>query len=212
MAAAVLKSTVRVCAVSLDILLTRHPAFLCASTTITCSRIHTSPLTLSRPKKWEARNKIVYPPQVEGQPAMLAEIHHCRRQIKYSPRKMWYVATFIKNMWIDDALSQLQFVNKKGARIVREVLLEAQEMAVKSHNVEFKSNLHIADSFVGKGMYEHAVRFHGRGGQGMVSIVYCHYFVKLKEGAPPQQKIITGHDKAKEYIEELKQRTITHGL
>lgn len=92
----------------------------------------------------------------------------------------------IRGMTIDQALAQLEFNDKKGAKIIREVrvesslnctsviftpehlldvmfkcwiwelkydseqqvLLEAQEMAVKSHSVEYKSNL-----YVGKYLY-----------------------------------------------------------
>ncbi|XP_002737372.1 large ribosomal subunit protein uL22m-like [Saccoglossus kowalevskii] len=210
--AAVLK-TGRIGISMLEGLVTRHPAFHCSHTTIVqrCG-IHTTPTLFWGYRKWEAKNKIVYPPQKEGEPPRLAEIHHCKRNLKYSQRRMWYIATFIKNMWIDEALAELQFVNKKGAQMVMEILLEAQEMAVKDHNVEFKSNLHLAESFATKGHYDHAVRYHGKGMFGVASIVYCHYFVKLKEGPPPKTKLITGHDKAKEYIEELKNRTIIHGL
>lgn len=58
---------------------------------------------------------------------------------------MWYVAVFIRGMTIDEALRQLSFCHKKGASFVRETILEAQEMAVKEHNVEFKSNLWIGE-------------------------------------------------------------------
>jgi large subunit ribosomal protein L22 len=46
-------------------------------------------------------------------------------------------------MTIDEAIKQLSFVSKKGAKPVLETLLEAQETAVQDHNVEFKSNLWI---------------------------------------------------------------------
>lgn len=46
-------------------------------------------------------------------------------------------------MTVDEALKQLSFVNKKGAKFVKESILEAQELAVTRHNVEFKSNLWI---------------------------------------------------------------------
>lgn len=46
-------------------------------------------------------------------------------------------------MTVDEAVKQLSFVNKKGAILVKEAILEAQELAVKQHNVEFKSNLWI---------------------------------------------------------------------
>ena len=51
---------------------------------------------------------------------------------------MWYVASMIRGMSIDEALKQLSFVNKKGAVHVKEVLLEAQKLAVEKNNVEFK--------------------------------------------------------------------------
>lgn len=56
---------------------------------------------------------------------------------------MWYLAKMIRGMSIDQALAQLEFNDKKGAQIIKEVLLEAQDMAVRDHNVEFRSNLHI---------------------------------------------------------------------
>ncbi|XP_056667495.1 39S ribosomal protein L22, mitochondrial isoform X4 [Monodelphis domestica] len=74
---------------------------------------------------------------------LYAEIYHCRRQIKYSKDKMWYLAKLIRGMSIDQAVAQMEFSDKKGAKIIKEVLLEAQDMAVRDHNVEFRSNLYI---------------------------------------------------------------------
>ena len=64
-----------------------------------------------------------------------------KTNIKYSPHKMWYIASLVRGMSVDEALRQLSFVLKKGAVPVRDTIFEAQEMAVKRHNVEFKSNL-----------------------------------------------------------------------
>lgn len=64
-----------------------------------------------------------------------------RANIKYSPDKMWYIATLVRGMSVDEAVKQLSFVLKKGATDIKEVILEAQEMAVTTHNIEFKSNL-----------------------------------------------------------------------
>lgn len=66
---------------------------------------------------------------------------HQKTDIKYSPDKMWYIACLIRGMPIDEAIRQMRFVAKKGATYILETLLEAQEKAVKEHNVEFKSNL-----------------------------------------------------------------------
>jgi large subunit ribosomal protein L22 len=54
---------------------------------------------------------------------------------------MWYIASMVRGMTVDEAVKQLSFVSKKGAVAVKETILEAQQMAVEQHNVEFKSNL-----------------------------------------------------------------------
>lgn len=54
---------------------------------------------------------------------------------------MWYIACLIRGMTIDEAIRQLRFVAKNGAVHIMETLIEAQEKAVREHNVEFKSNL-----------------------------------------------------------------------
>uniref|UniRef100_A0A2K6FD23 Large ribosomal subunit protein uL22m n=1 Tax=Propithecus coquereli TaxID=379532 RepID=A0A2K6FD23_PROCO len=176
------------------------------------SYIHTS-ASLDISRKWEKKNKTVYPPQLPGEPRRPAEIYHCRRQIKYSKDKMWYLAKLIQGMSIDQALAQLEFSDKKGAKIIKEVLLEAQDMAVREHNVEFRSNLYIAVSGSGRGQGLKRIRYHGRGYFGIMEKVYCHYFVKLVEGPPPPPEAPkTAVTHAKEYIQELRNRTIIHTL
>lgn len=64
-----------------------------------------------------------------------------KTNIKYSPKKMWYIACLVRGMSADEAIKQLNFVNKKGAVAVKETIQEAQQLAVDEHNVEYKSNL-----------------------------------------------------------------------
>lgn len=73
---------------------------------------------------------------------------HSLEHVKYSALKLWYVACLVRGMSIDEALRQLDYVERKGAAIVKAALLEAQEIAVKEHNVEFRSNLWIGKSFM----------------------------------------------------------------
>lgn len=54
---------------------------------------------------------------------------------------MWYIACLIRGMTVDEAIKQLKFIQKKGAKDVREVLIEAKEIAKTEHNVEFPSNM-----------------------------------------------------------------------
>lgn len=129
---------------------------------------------------------------------------------------MWYVATFIRGMSIDEALKQLSFVLKKGASAVKETLLEAQEMAVKEHNVEFKSNLWVVESYCGKGVYFKGVRRHGRGRVGHVEYKHCHYFVKLEEGPPPKHYYLpypkTPEQQLDDWMETMRKRKIVNSL
>jgi large subunit ribosomal protein L22 len=71
-----------------------------------------------------------------------------KKDIKYSPKKLWYIASFIRGMTIGEAIKQLNFMQKKGAMHIKQVLLEAQELATKTHNVEFKSNLWIGKNCI----------------------------------------------------------------
>jgi large subunit ribosomal protein L22 len=139
-----------------------------------------------------------------------------KTNIKYSPFKMWYVASFIRGMSIDEALKQLSFVLKKGAAPVREALLEAQELAVKRHNVEFKSNLWVAESFCGKGRVFKGIRRHGRGRSGRVEYMHCHYFVRLEEGAPPQnyhvRSPLTPEEQLEKWLEQMRSRKVYNSL
>ncbi|XP_043925483.1 39S ribosomal protein L22, mitochondrial isoform X2 [Protopterus annectens] len=181
----------------------------CSVVPQSCFHMSTS---LETSQNWNRKNLIVYPPQLPDEPRRPAEVYHCRRQIKYSKDKMWYLAKMIRGMSIDQALAQLEFNNKKGAKIMKEVLLEAQDMAVRCHNVEYKSNLYVAESFSGKGAYLKRIRYHGRGMFGIMDKVYCHYFVKLVEGSPPVTVEKTGLDQAREYVQGLRNRTIISSL
>lgn len=68
-----------------------------------------------------------------------------KANIKYSVKNMWYIASFVRGMSVDEAVKQLSFISKKGAAIAKEVILEAQGLAVEEHNVEFKSNLWVGE-------------------------------------------------------------------
>lgn len=163
-------------------------------------------------EKWESKNNRKYPPQKPGEPRRPAEMFYSKRNIKHSKRKMWYAATFVKGMMIDDALTQLKYVNKKAAKIVREALLEAQQEAVTNHNVEYRSNLHVAASFATRARSEHAMRYHAKGRSSVLDLVYCHYFVCLREGPPPEKPHFTGYDQAEDYVKLLRQRRLDDSL
>ncbi|XP_059607959.1 large ribosomal subunit protein uL22m [Phlebotomus argentipes] len=165
------------------------------------------------PRKWERHNKTIFPPE-EGvtRPAYVC---HIKKNIRYSPEKMWYVACLVRGMSVDEAVKQLSFVLKKGARDVKAAILEAQQLAVEKHNVEFRSNLWVAESFVGKGRYFKGVRRHARRRMGVVEYKHCHYFVRLEEGPPPEHYYpanLTPQEQLDKWLDKMRKRRITGSL
>ncbi|CAL1530879.1 unnamed protein product [Lymnaea stagnalis] len=167
------------------------------------------------PPNWLKYNDVVYPPTSPGEPERPAEICHHRMQIKYGTKKMWYLACMIRGMSIDEAIKQLSFHKRKGAAHLKEALEEAQEIAVRDHNVEFKSNLWISDSFVTRGIIVKGYRRHARGRYGIIQYRYTNFFVRLREGRPPKDYYPaekTGNELMEDYIKKQRARRIEFGL
>lgn len=169
------------------------------------------------PRKWLEYNNKMYPPQGPEEEPRPAFVCHVKTNIKYSPWKMWYIACLVRGMTADEAVKQLDYVGKKGAAFAKETILEAQELAVKEHNVEFKTNLWVAESFVGKGPVFKGMRRHAKGRIGKVEYFHCHYFVRLEEGKPPlhyyyHKRPLTGEEMLDNYIQRLRKRKIIGSL
>ncbi|XP_041972875.1 39S ribosomal protein L22, mitochondrial [Aricia agestis] len=164
------------------------------------------------PKRFLEYNKKIYPPQEIGEERRPAFVCHQKTNIKYSPEKLWYVASFVRGMTVDEAIKQLSFVHKKGAAFVKEAILEAQERAVTEHNVEFKSNLWIAESFSNKGAVVKGLRRHARQRMGEVRYTYSHYFVRLEEGKPPKdyylRNPLTPQEQLDKWLDQMRKRKI----
>ena len=167
------------------------------------------------PENWLKYNEIVYPPQKPGEPKRPAEIVHMKNHIKYSTDKMWYMAMMIRGMTVDEAIKQLSLAKHKGAHIIKEVILEAQEMAVKEHNVEFKSNLWVEETNVARGKVIKSQRKHARRRPGVIHYRHTHFFIRLREGKPPKHYYPppeTGYEKMENYIKTQRNRRIILSL
>lgn len=188
---------------------------------ISSTFFHTSTQCLAWTKSDEPRafmkyNKKVYPPQSLDEEPRPAFVCHQKTNFKYSPDKLWYIASFVRGMTVDEAMKQLNFINRKGARLVQEAILEAQENAVKNHNVEFKSNLWIAESFATKGHVIKGMRRHARCRMGEVRYIYSHYFIRLEEGKPPQDyykfNLPTPQQQLENWLEGMRKRKIINSF
>ena len=163
---------------------------------------------------WTEKNQTLYPPLDEDIGVRPVELYYGRAKIRHSAKKMFHMTHLVRNMNIDDAISKLYYINTKASRIVREVLMEAQEVAVNEHNLEFKSNLHIVHSFACRhSILSFPIWRAGGRGPTMGDCRFCNYYVMLREGpAPLPTPKQTALDKALEYVAKLKSRTIVDGL
>jgi len=137
--------------------------------------------------QWPIYNKRTYAPDGTYRPAFVT---HMRPNIKYSPEKMWYVVTFLRGKTIDEAFKQLQFLKVKGARVMEEVLAEAQEMALNDHHFEFRANMWVAEALCDQSKIIKSMRRHtGPRGVGILKHRYCNVYLRLEEGKPPKHLI-----------------------
>jgi len=181
------------------------------------SYIHTSNINcMKEPKHFLNYNKKMYPIQGTDEERRPAFVCHQKCNIRYTPKKMLYVAWLVRGMSVDEAIKQLSFVAKKGAAIVKETILEAQKLAVEKHNVEFKSNLWVAESFCTKAFVFKGGRRHAKMRIGEVRYTFCHYFVRLEEGKPPKDyyklNYKTSEQALLDYKQQLRQRNIPQSL
>ncbi|XP_063979663.1 large ribosomal subunit protein uL22m [Diachasmimorpha longicaudata] len=200
---------------------------LTRTTVIPAGSIHTTPARrflededherdYDGPKHWMDYNKKIYPPQAPGEPRRPAFVCNVKANIKYSPKTMWYIASFVRGMTVDEAVKQLSFCLKKGAFAAKETILEAQKMAVENHNVEFKSNLWVAESFATKGKVVHGIRRHAKARVGRITYRYVHYYVRLEEGPPAKNYYLkdpkSNEQLLDEYLDKMRKRKIGNSL
>ncbi len=169
----------------------------------------TQPFSGQETFEWPCYNDRVYVPDGTFRPAFVC---HMRTKIKYSNDKMFYIASFIRGMTIDEALKQLKFLPLKGARAVEEVLKEAQEMAVREHHFEYPTNMWVAESFSENFDNVRGFRRHGRGKIAVIKYRYISYFCRLEEGEPPADYYgnapLSNHQWLEKYIQDHRSKFI----
>ncbi len=102
------------------------------------------------------------------------------RNLRISPIKLNFVAEMIRGMKAADALTQLQFSNKRIAQDVRKVLQSAIANAENNHNLNVDT-LVVKEAWVGKGMV--MKRFHARArGRGAAILKpHSHLTIVVRE-------------------------------
>jgi len=109
-------------------------------------------------------------------------VYGCRRDSPTSPWKLNLVAKQIRGMLVEDALKQLEFSSKKAAQFIEKTLRTTMANAKANHGVDDPTNMHVFESYVGKGANLDRIRYHAQGRTGKATKPRTHYFLKLKEG------------------------------
>ncbi len=181
-------------------------------------RKQTAPGSAGRSFTWPTYNEVIHPP-AEGvvRPAYVC---HMRPMIRYNLKKLRRLSHIPVGLSVDDAIRQLDFTPKRGAHIIKEVIEEAVQMAVEEHNVEFATNLWVAESFASYGDVVKGARRHQRRGgvaMGEIRYQYSHYFCRLEEGKPPEH--MESHKASKSpsewlewYVQRHREKTIPQDL
>ncbi|KFD49937.1 hypothetical protein M513_09151 [Trichuris suis] len=165
------------------------------------------------PEKWQYYDNVVWPPNCDDGKKP-GEVFHCRENVKYSWRKMWYICQLVRGLTIDEALAQLECTPRKGALVMKELLLEAQQKASDEHCLHQKSNLWVAEAICRNSLIIKGLRRHARERWGIVHYRYCNVFVRLEEGKPdlkgrfPMERL--GWHMLEEYLKSLRNRRIDY--
>lgn len=128
---------------------------------------------------------------------------------------MWFICMLVRGLPIDEAVKQLSFVPKKGAVILKEILEEAREIALKEYNFEHRSNMFVGAANAEKGLIIKGFRKHAFYRMGEVCYYHTHVLVQLVEGPAPENYHLynyTNRQKLERYVDDLRRRNIKFTL
>ncbi|KAJ0403172.1 hypothetical protein P43SY_005166 [Pythium insidiosum] len=111
-----------------------------------------------------------------------------KMNIRYSPRKLTYLAQQIRGLPANEALLQMKFSPKRKAEIVRKTVQNAVNLADIKYQIE-PENLQVAECFVNKGHYLKRLRIMGRGRSGIMHHPHSHLTVVLREFDPSKKPL-----------------------
>lgn len=100
--------------------------------------------------------------------------------VRISPLKFNLVASMIRGMSVSEALTQLQFSNKRIARDVRKALQSGIANAENNQNLDVDS-LVVKEAYVGKGIVMKRFHARARGRGSRIFKPFSHLTIVLKE-------------------------------
>jgi large subunit ribosomal protein L22 len=109
------------------------------------------------------------------------------RSLRIAPRKMRLVTNLVKNMRLNDAITQLSFTNKKGAKMLQKLLQSAAANAETNHSLN-RDGLFIKSITCNMGPVMQRSFPRARGSAFIVRRKLSHVNVLLEEREVPKKK------------------------
>lgn len=91
---------------------------------------------------------------------------HTRRNVRTSPFRLNLIAGLVRRMWIPEALTQLQFLNKRFAPVVAQALEYASKKAGTEHEL-LPEELEVERCFVTPAAMVKSLKIHAKGRTGI---------------------------------------------
>jgi len=102
------------------------------------------------------------------------------KNIRHSPWRLNLICQFVAGLPLQEALTQLQFLNKVKAPLVQKVLKRTSNLADIRDGLQ-PSQLEVAECFATKGTPLKRIMYHGRGRAGRMEHQHAHMRVVLRE-------------------------------
>lgn len=109
------------------------------------------------------------------------------RNLRLAPRKMRLLTNLVKGMRVADALVQLQFTNKKGAKMLSKLLMSAAANAENNFSLN-RGNLFVKEMTCDMGEVMQRSFPRARGSAFVIRRKLCHVNVTLEERAAKTKK------------------------
>jgi len=102
------------------------------------------------------------------------------RDIRIAPKKIKLVTDLVRRRTVEDAIIQLNLLQKKASLYLIRCIWSARSNAVHNNSLN-PDNLYISEIFIGRGKIAKRMNWHGKGKIGTRHVRYSHVTVFVKE-------------------------------
>lgn len=104
--------------------------------------------------------------------------HYVERNVRTSPFRLNLIAGLVRRMWVPEALLQLQFLNKRFAKVVSEAIQKTATRAGIEHEL-VPEQLEVERCFVTPAPFLKRIKYHAKGRSGIMRRRSGHLSITL---------------------------------